>query len=91
MNDAANNTANDAANDPANNTPAPPHRTVRLGPLWRGTGWALGSVTGLLLAVALGESGTADRLGAGPCLLLVAAAVTAVALPVPYTFRLRAA
>ncbi|MFD7904092.1 PH domain-containing protein [Kitasatospora sp. NPDC059747] len=64
--------------------------TVRLGFLWRGAGWALGTLTGLLLAIVLAESGTVDRLGVPPSLLLVTVAALAVALAAPRTFRLRA-
>ncbi|MGW2253287.1 hypothetical protein ACWCXH_24270 [Kitasatospora sp. NPDC001660] len=81
---------NNAVNKAVHATAAAHHHTVRLGFLWRGAGWALGSLTSLLLAVVLGESGAVDRLGAGPSLLLVIAAGAAVALPAPRTFRLRA-
>ncbi|MEE1781761.1 PH domain-containing protein [Streptomyces sp. SP17BM10] len=89
MNDAVHNTAdNTADNSPYPTVTDGPASTVRLGFLWRGAGWALGSLAGLLLAFTLAESGAVEHLGVLPSLLLVTAA--AVALPAPRTFRLRA-
>lgn len=65
-------------------------RTVRLGFLWRFSGLAPGFLLGLAVAVALGESGAVDHLGAGLTLVIVLAVMAAAAITAPLGFRLRA-